>query len=99
MEEYPALWAGSIRGVGKILPILAKDNDEFSKEWAIWKSFSNKQTKPGSEDEMHKQLSMLIKVVASLNPKAARRRPSFPDHARRAERRDGCSRRYSDGYS
>jgi hypothetical protein len=42
LEQYLALWAGSIRGVGTTLPILATDNDKFSKGWEKWKSFSNK---------------------------------------------------------
>ena len=72
LNDYPALWKENIRGVGTILPIVAKEHDEFSKEWTIWKNFSNSEKKPETEEAMQKQLTMLIKVAASLKPKAAK---------------------------
>lgn len=74
LKEYGALWKENIRGVGTLLPVIAKQREEFVKEWTIWKNFSNVLKEPATEEEMQKQLQMLIKVAASLKPKAARLR-------------------------
>lgn len=72
LKDYGVIWKEHIRGVGTVLPTLIKDHPEMDTEWKIWKNFSNKLIPPDDEEAMQKQMTMLVKVAASLKPKVAK---------------------------